>query len=263
MSDNASKPVIEIEGLCAKIGGKAIFDHLNLTVKRREIIAIIGPSGVGKTTLLRSILMLLRPESGRIKVFGTDITRCDEETAKAVQRRWGVMFQSGALFSSLNVVENVIFALNEESDISHTLMREVALFKIALVGLSKDAAVKFPAELSGGMKKRAAMARAIALDPELVFLDEPTAGLDPKSSDEFDSLVLHLREALNLTFVMITHDLDTLWRVPDRVIFLGEGKVLAACPMHELVKSSHPMIQDYLSTPRSKERRAVKVGEDG
>ncbi len=256
-----SAPVIEVSNLNTVLAGKVVHRGLNLTIEAGEKIAIIGSSGCGKTTLVRSILMLLKPKSGTINVFGINVTDCTEEKAREVQSRWGVMFQGGALFSSLTVLENVMFPMQEDTEISQALMQKIALFKIALVGLGRDAVMKYPSELSGGMKKRASMARAIALDPELVFLDEPTSGLDPKSASEFDSFLLQLHQALNLTIVMITHDLDTLWRVPDRVVFLGEGKVLAACPMAELVKNKHPIIKDYFDNVRAKEFGGVGVGD--
>ena len=260
IATKSSQPIIEIRNLRNHFGEQRIQDGLDLTINRGEIVGIIGPSGCGKTTLLRSILMLQKPTSGNIKVFGVDVVGCSEVEALSVQRRWGVMFQSSALFSSLRVLENVLFPLREYSDLRKDIQTEVALLKIALAGLELEAVNKYPAELSGGMKKRAALARAIVLDPELVFLDEPTTGLDPKSASDMDELILHLREALGLTFVMVTHDLDTLWRVPDRVVFLGEGKVLAAMPMAELVRQKHPLIQDYFSGERAAFRDTLKTG---
>lgn len=258
------RPVIQIKDLCNHLGNQWVQKNLNLTINESEIVAIIGPSGVGKTTLLRSILMLQRPTSGSIKVFDIDIAHCKEAEALAVQRRWGVMFQSSALFSSLTVLENVAFPLQENAHLSKKMQEEIALLKIAFAGLELSAAHKYPSELSGGMQKRVALARAIALDPELVFLDEPTSGLDPKSAEDMDSLILHLRDTLGLTFVMITHDLDTLWRVPDRVIFLGEGKVLAAMPMAELVRQPHPLIRAYFSGARSYDRGSLVIeAKDG
>ena len=253
--------IIEIEDLKNYLGGQWVHEGLNLTVKKGEIIAIIGASGCGKTTLLRSILMLRQQTAGSIKVFGVDTVKCTEAEAFEIQQRWGVMFQSGALFSSLSVLANVMFPISKFSKLSKEAQKEIALLKIALVGLELEAATKYPAELSGGMKKRVAMARAIAIDPELVFLDEPTAGLDPKSAGELDELILHLRESLGLTFVMVTHDLDTLWRVPDRVIYLGEGKVLAAVHMAELVKQEHPLIQAYFSGYRAKQWEERIIGD--
>lgn len=245
--------VIEVSHLKNHLGDRWVHNGLNLTVKRGEIIAIIGSSGCGKTTLLRTILMLRKATSGNIKVFDTDIVKCTSAQAKAVRARWGVMFQSSALFSSLTVQENIVFPMREYARLTYTMQNELALLKMALVGLELDAAVKYPSELSGGMQKRAALARAIALDAELLFLDEPTAGLDPKSAGALDELVLHLRSSLGLSFVIVTHDLDTLWRVPDRVVFMGEGVVLAAKPMAELVKDPHPEIQSYFSGVRTQQ----------
>lgn len=256
--------IIEIKGLKNFLGGHWVHDGLNLDVIKGEIIAVIGPSGCGKTTLLRSILMLLKPTSGTIRVFGIDVMNCTELQALEMQRRWGVMFQSSALFGSLQVLENIMFPIDEYVKLKKSTLKELALLKIALTGLELDAAIKYPAQLSGGMKKRAALARAIALDPELVFLDEPTSGLDPKGADTMDDLILHLRDSLGLTFFMITHDLDSLWHVPDRVVFLGEGKVLAAMPMPKLVKQTHPLIKDYFSGVRAYERKTITAGiKDG
>jgi len=261
MQQHRSDPkiILEVDHITTEIAGREIHKDLSLSIKRGEIVAIIGPSGQGKTTLLRTVLMLLRPNSGHIRVCGIDVTACTDAEAKWVREHWGVMFQSGALFSSLTVLENVMFPIREDrTGLSEALIEEIALFKIALVGLGPDAVNKFPAELSGGMKKRAAMARALALDPTLVFLDEPTAGLDPKSADDFDELMLRLNKDLGLTLVIITHDLDTLWRVPDRVLFIGEGKTLSDCSMSELVTLPHPLIQEYLSGPRIQQRRDLE-----
>lgn len=255
VDDVSHETIIEIKALRNYLGGRWVHDGLNLDIYRGEIIAVIGPSGCGKTSLLRSILMLLRPTSGTIRVFNTDIVDCNEAQATAVRQRWGVMFQSAALFSSLQVLDNVMFPIHESTTLKQSVQKELAQLKIALAGLESGAAIKYPAELSGGMKKRVALARAIALDPELVFLDEPTSGLDPKGAAAMDDLVLHLRDNLGLTCFMITHDLDTLWRVPDRVVFLGEGKVLAAMPIAELVKQTHPLIKDYFSGARGYTQR--------
>lgn len=249
--------IIEIKNLQNRLGGQLIHDDLNLSIQRGEIVAIVGGSGAGKTTLLRSILMLQKPTAGEITVFGKNVWNCSEREAQSIRHRWGVMFQSSALFSSLCVLQNVMFPMQELVNISDSMQKEIALLKITLAGLVPEDGAKFPSELSGGMKKRAALARAIALDPELVFLDEPTSGLDPKSAGDFDQLILRLRASLGITFVMITHDLDSLWLVPDRVLFLGEGKVLAAEPMATLVKQNNPIIQDYLSGVRGYDRTAL------
>jgi len=252
------KSIIHVHDLKNYLGGHWVHDGLQLTVNKGEVVAIIGGSGSGKTTLLRSILMLLKPTSGTIKVFDVDVIQCSVAQAREVQHRWGVAFQYNALFSSLTVLENVMFPLAEFTDLPADACEEFALLKIVMVGLPVDAATKHPAELSGGMLKRAALARAMALDPEILFLDEPTAGLDPRSAGDLDDLIMRLRDDLGLTIVMVTHDLDTLWRVPNRVVFLGEGKVLAALPMAELIKQPHPLIQDYFSGARGKE---VRVGK--
>jgi phospholipid/cholesterol/gamma-HCH transport system ATP-binding protein len=245
------KTIIEVSNLKNYLGGNCIHNGLNFNVYEKEIVAIIGGSGCGKTTLLRTLLMLLRPSAGSVKVFGNDITRLRPEQALFIQKRWGVLFQSGALFSSLTLLQNVLFPLQQFSRLNMTEQFKVALLKIKLAGLEIEAIHKYPAELSGGMQKRAALARAIALDPELLFLDEPTSGLDPNSAGSLDHLILQLRESLGLTFVIVTHDLDTLWTIPDRVIFLGEGKVLSAAPMQELIKNDHPLIRAYFSGARA------------
>lgn len=246
--------VIEINALKNYLGGHWVHNSINLSVQSNEIVGIIGGSGSGKTVLLRSILTLLKPTAGCIEVFNTDIMQCSIPELMAVQHRWGVMFQRSALFSALSVLENVMYPLQVFTKLSKALIKDIALLKIALTGLPLQAAEKYPSELSGGMLKRAALARAIALDPELLFLDEPTAGLDPYSAGALDELILHLREALGLTVVMVTHDVDSLWQVTDSVAFLGEGKILAQLPMPELMKQQHPLIKAYLSGPRSKRR---------
>lgn len=243
--------LIQISGLKNRLGKQWVHTGLNLTVHQREILAIVGGSGSGKTTLLRSLLMLLRPTAGSIKVFGTELTRCSHSEALAVQHRWGVLFQHSALFSSLTVLENVKFPLRTFTDLPNELQEQIANLKIVMTGLTVDAGAKYPSELSGGMQKRAGLARAIALDPELLILDEPTSGLDPQSANAFDELILHLRDGLGLTVVLVTHDVDSLWKVTDRVAFLGEGKVLAAMPMSKLINHPHPLIQAFFDGERS------------
>lgn len=255
-----TKPIIQVHALKNFLGNRWVHNGLDLTIQKGEIIAIIGGSGCGKTTLLRAILMLLRPTAGSIQVFGTDITHCTPAQALDVQKRWGVLFQNGALFSSLTLLKNILFPIKEYTQLPKNMQRDLALLKIALVGLEVEAGDKYPAELSGGMQKRGALARAIALDPELLFLDEPTTGLDPNSASGLDQLILQLRDSLGLTILIVTHDLDTLWTVPDRVIFLGEGQVLAAGPMETMVKHKHPLIQDYFSSPRAQFARQNRKG---
>ncbi len=238
--------IIEISGLKNYLGGQWVHSDVNLSVQKGEILAIIGGSGSGKTTILRSLLMLLKPTSGSLKIFGEDISELTGNEANAMRRRWGMMFQHSALFSTMTVLENITFPMREFTRLQQKFMEELAMFKISLVGLSKEAAGKFPSELSGGMQRRAAAARAIAMDPELLFLDEPTTGLDPHSARQFDELILFLREALYLTIVMVSHDLESL-RTADRIAFIGEGKILCIAPIDELMKNPHPLIADYFS----------------
>ncbi|HAT2066726.1 TPA: ATP-binding cassette domain-containing protein [Legionella pneumophila] len=242
-----SEPVIEIKGMKNCLGGQWVHTDINLTVERGEILAIIGGSGSGKTTILRSLLMLLKPSAGSIKVFGEEIYNLDTEQAFRLRRRWGMLFQHSALFSAMTVLENVMFPMREFTTLDQEFMQELALLKITLVGLSKEAAVKYPSELSGGMQRRAAAARAIAMDPELLFLDEPTTGLDPRGARLFDDLVVFLRDALNLTIVMVSHDIESLKRTTDRVAFVGDGKILSVEPINELMKNKNPLIAEYFS----------------
>lgn len=240
-----TQPIIEIEGLKNYLGGQWVHSDVNLTVKQGEIIAIIGGSGSGKTTILRSILMLLKPTAGSIKVFGRDVLHINEEQATAIRKRWGMLFQHSALFSALTVLENIIFPMKELTNLSADFMHQLAMLKLSLVGLPQETAGKFPSELSGGMQRRAAAARAIAMDPELLFLDEPTSGLDPASAKLFDELILKLRNTLNLTVVVVSHDIESLKRITDRVAFVGKGRILSIEPIEQLMKNEHPMIRDY------------------
>jgi len=246
------QPIIEVKNLKTNLGGTWVNDGLNLTVKRGEILAIVGGSGSGKTTLLREMLMLLRSNAGSVRVFDQELTTAAPAKLLAVQRRWGVLFQQNALFSSLTVLENTAFPLHEHTQLDPQTIDELALLKILLVGLPVEAAVKYPAELSGGMQKRAALARALVLDPELVFLDEPTSGLDPDSAAAFDELILKFQAIMGLTIVMVTHDLDSLWRVANRVAFLGEGKVLCVDEVKKVANNPHPLIQEFFSGPRGR-----------
>lgn len=247
MSDTTSEPVIEITGLKNCLGGQWVHTDVNLSVEKGEIFAIIGGSGSGKTTIFRSLLMLLQPSGGCIKVFGKDIAKLSPQEAVKLRQRWGMLFQHSALFSGLTVLDNIQFPMREFSTLNDSFMQELAMLKLALVGLPKESANKFPSELSGGMQRRAAAARAIAMDPELLFLDEPTTGLDPHSARLFDDLIVFLRNALNLTVVMISHDLESLRRTTDRIAFIGEGKVLCVAPLEKLMENPHPLIVDYFS----------------
>lgn len=251
----ASDAVIVVRDLQTRFGETIIHEHLDLTVQRGEIVALVGGSGSGKTTLLRAIILLLEPSAGSIQLFGQEIVGVSESVAFRLRRRFGMLFQQGALFSSLNVRENVAMPLREHTRLPARQINEIADLKIALAGLPADAGNKLPRELSGGMLKRAALARALALDPALLFLDEPTAGLDPVSAGAFDELVAQLKESLGLTVVMVTHDLDTLWQATDRVAFLGERRVIGYAPMAELTRAEHPLIQAYFEGPRGRAAR--------
>ena len=252
---SAADVVVEICNLNTRFGAAVVHDNVNLTVRRREIFALVGASGCGKSTLLRETIVLQPPVSGSIRVFGQEVIGLNDEAALPLRRRWGVMFERGALFSSLTVAENVGMVLHEHTRLSERLIDEIAAVKIALTGLPADAGPKYPNELSGGMRKRAALARAIALDPELLFLDEPTAGLDPLSATGIDELVRHMRDALGLTIMMVTHDLDLLWRAADRVAVLGEGRILGTGTMTELARSDYPLIREYFYGPRGRAAR--------
>jgi len=242
-----STNIIEISNLDNRFGKNWIHRDLNLDIKKGEIIAIIGGSGSGKTTLIRSVLMLQEPTAGKIKVFGQNIRNIKHEAAQKIRSRWGMLFQHSALFSALTVLENIVFPMQELTQLSLTEMQDLARLKIALVGLPPHAADLYPSELSGGMQRRAAAARALAMDPELLFLDEPTTGLDPISARQFDELIVLLRKSLNLTIVIISHDIASLERCTDRVAFIGDGKVLALEPIEQLKKNPTPLIADYFS----------------
>jgi phospholipid/cholesterol/gamma-HCH transport system ATP-binding protein len=252
--------VIEVRNLNNRFGEQVIHEELELTVRAGEILGVVGGSGTGKSVLMRSIIGLQTPQGGDIHVFGEPMIGRDEEEAKHIRRRWGVLFQGGALFSTLTVAENVQVPIREfYPGIDQQLLDEIAAYKISMVGLESDAGAKFPSELSGGMRKRAGIARALSLDPDLLFLDEPTAGLDPIGAAAFDQLIGELRNALGLTVFLITHDLDTLYAICDRVAVLADRKVVAVGTIPELLALDHDWIQEYFNGPRG--RAASQINE--
>ncbi len=262
MSDNSKQPVIEVHGLRNAFGDQVVHEGLDLEVRRGEILGVVGGSGTGKSVLMRSVIGLQTPVEGEVTVFGESMVGRDEEEAKHVRRRWGVLFQGGALFSTLTVAENVQVPIKEfYHGIDQGLLDEIAAYKIAMSGLAVDAGAKFPSELSGGMRKRAGIARALALDPELLFLDEPTAGLDPIGAGAFDQLILELRDALGLTVFLITHDLDTLYAICDRIAVLADKKVVAIGTIDELLALDHEWIQEYFKGPRGRAAAAHRKTE--
>jgi phospholipid/cholesterol/gamma-HCH transport system ATP-binding protein len=244
---------ISVKGLQSQFGKQIIHKNLDLTIYKGEIIALVGGSGCGKTVLLKQLLGLLKPTHGEINILGIDILKPDADL-RTLQRRWGVLFQQGAMFSSLTVLENVAFVLKELTTLPSDLIETISYMKMKMAQFPLDSAHKYPSELSGGMIKRAALARAIVMDPELLFLDEPTSGLDPVSAASLDSLVLNLQKSLGLTIVLVTHDPDTLWTAVDRVAFLGDKRVLAVKPIAELIKDPHPLIQEYFASARTERK---------
>lgn len=246
---------VQLQGIRTCFGHTCIHENLELTVHRGEILALVGASGSGKSVLLREMILLQRPAAGRVRLFGEDALALGESAANRLRRRIGIMFQQGALFSSLTVLENVAVPLREQTDLPEDAVRDIAALKIRLAGLAADAAGKYPSQLSGGMHKRAALARALAMDPDLLVLDEPGTGLDPVGADALDELVCDLHQALGFTVVMTTHDLDTLWRVSHRVAFLGEKRILAAGTIDELSRAGHPLLQAFFQGPRGRAAR--------
>ena len=256
MPESKSDVVIRVTDLVVGFGKTIVLNHIALDVYRGEILGFVGGSGAGKSVLMRTIIGLLPKREGKIEVFDVDLGNVTEKERQAVERRWGVLFQHGALFSSLTAIQNVQFPMREYLDLSDRMRDEVALAKLEMVGLTPDVRDKFPSELSGGMTKRVALARALALDPEIVFLDEPTSGLDPISAGEFDHLIRTLQRTLGLTVFMVTHDLDSLHDVCDRIAVLAEGKVIAAGPMSTMLASEHPWLKAYFRGERAARRRA-------
>jgi phospholipid/cholesterol/gamma-HCH transport system ATP-binding protein len=259
-----NSPVIEVRGLRTQFGTQVIHDELDFSVQPGEVMGIVGGSGTGKSVLLRAIIGLIKPAAGQVVVLGQDMAALKPAQKRNMQQRWGVLFQDGALFSSLTVRQNIEVPLREHTRLSAKLRREIAELKIGLTGLPADAANKFPAELSGGMRKRAGLARALALDPEIVFLDEPTAGLDPIGASKFDALIQELSEVLGLTVVMVTHDLDSLYAICHRISVLIDKRVKVGT-IASLMQLPDPWVQDYFKGPRGRaaEETRARRGDEG
>jgi phospholipid/cholesterol/gamma-HCH transport system ATP-binding protein len=241
--------VVKVRDLVVGFGDRVVLDGLSLDLRRGEVLGLVGGSGSGKSVLLRTIIGLIPQRAGSVEIFGVDLTKVDDAKRHATERRWGVLYQQGALFSSLSVAENVKFPMREYLDLSDRLMSEVAMAKLEMVGLDPDDAEKLPSELSGGMVKRVALARALALDPEIVFLDEPTSGLDPITAGEFDSLTL--KETLGLTVFMVTHDLDSLYTVCTRIAALADGRIVAEGSISTMLAAEHPWVRAYFHGKRA------------
>ena len=249
---NSSESIISVRDLVVGFGAASVLDHVTLDVMRGEILGFVGGSGAGKSVLMRTIIGLLPKRNGTIAVFGKNLAELNERERRAVERRWGVLFQQGALFSSLTVQQNIEFPIREYLKLSPRLVEEIALAKLEMVGLNADVRKKYPTELSGGMIKRAAFARALALDPDIVFLDEPTSGLDPIGAAEFDELIRTLQRTLGLSVFMVTHDLDTLHAVCSRIAVLSEGHIIATGPIESMLASEHPWLQSYFHGKRGR-----------
>jgi phospholipid/cholesterol/gamma-HCH transport system ATP-binding protein len=250
MSSNTA--VISVRDLVVGFGDAPVLDHATLDVFEGEILGFVGGSGAGKSVLMRTIIGLLPKRNGSIEVLGTDLAAVNDDERRAVERRWGVLFQQGALFSSLTALQNVQFPIREYLNLSPRLIEEIALAKLEMVGLNADVRGKFPSELSGGMIKRVALARALALDPDIVFLDEPTSGLDPIGAAEFDALIRTLQRTLGLSVFMVTHDLDSLHTVCDRIAVLSEGRIIATGPIETMLASEHPWLKSYFRGKRGR-----------
>lgn len=253
--------IVEVRGLKTAFGSHVVHDGLDLDVRRGEILGVVGGSGTGKSVLLKAIIGLLKPVEGTISINGRDRALMTDEEDRLSRRDWGVLFQDGALFSSLTVAQNIQVPLREHFHMSQDLMDDLALSKITMAGLGLEAAAKYPSDLSGGMRKRAALARSLALDPHLLFLDEPTAGLDPIGAAAFDGLVKELCRSLGLTVFLVTHDLDTLVRVCDRIAVLGDQKILINAPLEEVMAFDHPWVREYFHGPRARAAGAHKKAE--
>ncbi len=256
---NSGEPIIRVSGLVNRFGAETVHDGLDLDVLRGEVIGIVGGSGSGKSVLLRTIVGLNRPVQGKVEVFGRDILKMSDRQRRQLENRWGVLFQDGALFSSLTVAQNIEVPIKEYYDLPLPLMDEISAVKVGMVGLPEDAGEKYPSQLSGGMRKRAGLARALALDPEIVFLDEPTAGLDPIAAGAFDELIRDLKASLGLTVFMVTHDLDSLFAICDRGAVLVDRKVRVGT-LEQLLRDNHPWIHSYFHGPRGRAAQHLEAG---
>lgn len=263
VNQTRSDPIIQIRDLCNRFGKQVVHENLDLDIMRGEILGVVGGSGTGKSVLLRSIVGLIRPAEGNIHIFGENLLELPSEERSLIERRFGVLFQQGALFSSLTVTENVALPLIENAGLSRPEAEALAQVKIALAGLPANAGDKLPGSLSGGMIKRAALARSLALDPEIVFLDEPTAGLDPIGAAAFDNLILTLRDALGLTVFLVTHDLDTLYTICDRVAVLSQKKVLVVDSLDVVEANPDAWIQEYFHGPRGRAAHQTVINNKG
>ena len=248
------RPVIQMRGIVTRFGERTIHDGIDLEVCPEEIFAILGESGAGKSLLLKEMIMLLRPQAGEIRIFGEPLDRLDYKRRQQLRKQWGVLFQFGALFTSLTVAENIALPLKEYTDLPQHLIEKLVLEKLEMVGLSSGAASLYPSELSGGMIKRASLARALAMDPKLLFLDEPTSGLDPIGARAFDRLIVELRDALGITVVMITHDLDSIFSIVDRMVILADKKIAAAGTLEQVLRSEHPFVERFFKNEYATKR---------
>ncbi|HMF23320.1 MAG TPA: ABC transporter ATP-binding protein [Pseudolabrys sp.] len=255
MANVSNTPIVEVRDLVVDLKGNRILNGVTLDVYRGEILGFVGASGAGKSVLTRTILGLLPKQAGSIVVLGVNLDQAGELQRQEIERRWGILFQQGALFSSLTVGENIEFPIREYLDVSDRLMTEIAITKLEMVGLKADVYRKFPSELSGGMIKRVALARALALDPEILFLDEPTSGLDPISAGDFDQLILTLQQTSAMAVFMVTHDLDSLHTICDRIAVLGDGKIIEAGGMERMLASQHPWLRAYFHGVRARAGR--------
>ncbi len=262
LPDTGREAIIKVRGLRNQFGTQVVHEGLDLDVWRGEVLGIVGGSGTGKSVLLRTIVGLNRPAAGSIEVLGTDVLNGPDAERRNIEKRWGVAFQDGALFSSLTVLQNVMAPMREHIKMSQGLMKALGELKIGLVGLPPLACGKFPSELSGGMRKRAALARALSLDPEIVFLDEPTAGLDPIGAAAYDDLIGELQRSLGLTVFMVTHDLDSLYAICDRIAVLAEKRVLVEGPIEMMTEVDHPWVREYFTGPRARAAQVKDYDKD-